>query len=242
MNEILSVPSDGEITTQSNLHINKFILLIPLILLVVKSMDGLKRKSSDIFSLGSELIASIDYESLSEKIDMLKKIGPYLPENLIYSLNSIVLIGEKAVKVIGLMDFVSTNKSYQPISSIGELSSKDRINGILSTIKDDISDEKVKNIKPAIDIILNFDKYKDLVNMFSSLNSMTNKIEKKPAPTEKTESVIEPSESNKNQLESMINLIKPILGDNPNISTEKISDMFKMLQVLNMNNASDNKN
>ncbi|TAH59582.1 MAG: hypothetical protein EWM50_07815 [Gottschalkiaceae bacterium] len=71
---------------------------------------------------------------------------------------------------------------------------------------------------------------------------MTNKIEKKPAPTEKTESVIEPSESNKNQLESMINLIKPILGDNPNISTEKISDMFKMLQVLNMNNASDNKN
>lgn len=242
MNEIMSVPLEHQVVSPSNLHINKLVLLLPLVILIGKSLDGFTKKNNDLFSLGSDFITSIDYEDLGEKIDLIKKIGPYLPGNYIEPLNTIIPMAEKAIKVIGLLDFIATNKSYQPIRSVGDLSSKERINGILSAIKDEVSDDKMKSAGPAIELILNFDKYKDLVNMFSSLSSITNQVEKKSPPVEKLEKLVESNVGNKNQLESIVDLIKPILGDNQNISTDKLGDMLKMLQMLNMSSASEGKN
>lgn len=263
VNEIVAIPSNQNVVTKPDLHINKLIFFLPLVLLIRNSSKEFTRKGNNALDLGSNLIASIDIEDLNEKVDILKKIGPYLPESIVGSLNSIVFFVEKAVKIIGLVELVASNKSYVPVVALDNLTNKDRINGILTTIKDEISDERVNNIRPVIDVVLNFDKYKALINMISSLNNMNNnKVEKLSSPqpkvdllaqsnenkTEQIDSIINAikpmlgnNEEKTSQIENMINIVKPMLENNENISTEKIGDMFKMLEMLNVLNTSKSK-
>lgn len=286
MNEIVAIPSNQNLTEKSNLHINKLIFLIPLVLLISNSSHGFKRKNNNVsglFNLGSDFLASIDIKSVNERMDIIKKIGPYMPENVVEPLNTIIFFIEKATTIIGLMEIITTNKSYSPIVTYDNLTNKDRINGILSTIKDESNDERINAIKPAIDVALNFDKYKSLIDMVSGLGNINNRVDKISSPPPKTETPVQANpnkpiqiedmvnilkpllgndENKINQLDNMINAIKPMLGNSENkpnqmenivdalkpalsnsqgMNNEKIGDMFKMLELLNVLNSKEGK-
>lgn len=274
LNEIVVIPSNQNITGKSNLHINKLIFLIPLVLLISNSSHGFKRKNSNASGFSSDFIASIDVESLNERVDIIKKIGPYLPETAVGPINSIVFFVEKATKIIGLIELIATNKPYTPIVAIDNLTNKDRINGILSTIKDDVADERLNNIMPVIDVALNFDRYKALINMISSLGNINNNnVDRKPVQSDEKKinqiedivNIMKPllgndekkvnqldnmvnamkpmlgnNENKANQIDNMVNALKPMLGNSENISSEKVGDMLKMIELLSVLNSKEN--
>lgn len=279
MNEITAIPLNQNITEKSTLHNNKLIFLLPLILLLSNSTRRFATKErSSVSSLGSDFKASIDVKILNEKLNIIKKIGPYLPESIIYPLNSIIFFVEKATTIINLMEIITTNKAYTPIVPYVNLSNRDRISGILSTIKDETKDDKINNIKPAIDMLLNMDKYKSLANVVSGLSNMNNKVDKIQSPPTNIEissnnksnksvnledminifrpllgndenkinqldnmlKAIKPmleNSSKSNQMENVINAVKPVLGNSEGTSSEKMGDMFKILELLNVLNS-----
>jgi len=279
LNEIVAVPLNQNITEKSTLHNSKLIFLIPLVILLSNSTRKFSVKErSSIYNLGSDFTASIDIKNLNEKLNIIKKIGPYLPESIIEPLNSIIFFVEKATTIISLMEIITTNKAYTPIVPYVNLSNKDRISGILSTIRDEAKDEKVNNIKPVIDMALNIDKYKSLANVVSSLSNISNKVDRIQNYTSNDEissannsnssvnledminifkpllgndenkisqlnnmiKVIKPMLENNNksnQIENVVNAIKPALGNSESISSEKIGDMFKILELLNVLNS-----
>lgn len=258
LNEIVAIPSSQSITEKSNIHINKLIFLLPLLLLISNSSYGFTRRNNSALDLRTDFLASIDMKSLNEKLEILMKLGPYMPQNVVVPMNSILFFIEKATKVISLMELITTNKSYRPIIALDNLTNRDRINGILTTIKDEIADERINNIKPIIDIVLNFDKYKALINMISSLNSVNNKADgiqkpllnaELPAPAQSKDNkinqiddivnVMKPllgnDEKKVNQLDNMVNAIKPMLGDSGN-KTNQIENMVNAIKPIIGNN------
>lgn len=272
LNEIVAIPLNQNLTEKSNLHINKLIFLLPLILLISNSTRDSTRKRNDIFSLGSDFLASVDIKNVSEKMDIIKKIGPYMPENIIEPLNTVIFFVEKATTIIGLMEIITTNKSYTPIVAYNNLSSKDRLNGILSTVKDEANDERLNALKPAIDVALNFDRYKSLIDMVSGLGNMNNRVEKAASPPPKIEIPVQSNSNKPVQIEDMVNMFKPLLGNDENkinqlnsmvnvlkpmlenggnktnqlsnnqgTTNEKMGDMFKMLDLLNVLNTKEPK-
>lgn len=228
LNEIVAVPSNQNIIEKSNLHIQKLIFLLPLVLLVNNFSHEFTRKRNVVSGLGNDFIASIDIKSLNEKMDIIKKVGPYLPEYVVDPLNTIIFFIEKATTIIGLMEIITTNKSYAPIVALDNLTNKDRINGILSTIKDEANDEKVNTLKPVIDVILNFDRYKSLINMMSSLSNMNNRMDKVSNTLPKAEIPAQASSNNPIQIEDMANILKPLLGNDES----KINQFNSMINVL----------
>lgn len=228
LNEIVAVPSNQNLTERSNLHINKLIFLIPLVLLISNSSRGFTKKRTNVSGLGSDFLASIDIKSVNEKMDIIKKIGPYMPEYIVEPLNTIIFFIEKATTIIGLMEIITTNKSYTPILTYENLSNKERINGILSTIKEEAKDEKLNALKPAIDLALNFDKYKSLISMISSLGNMSSGVEKVSSPPPKVEIPVQNNSNKPVQIEDMINIFKPLLGNDEN----KINQLESMVSAI----------
>lgn len=283
LNEIVAIPSNQNLTERSNLHINKLIFLLPLVLLISNSSRGITKKRANVSGLGSDFLASIDIKSVNEKMDIIKKIGPYMPEYIVEPLNTVIFFIEKATTIIGLMEIITTNKSYTPIITYDNLSNKDRINGILSTIKEEAKDEKLNALKPVIDVALNFDKYKSLIDVVSSLGNMNSRVEKVSSPSPKVEipvqnnsnkpaqiedminifkpllgndeskinqlnsmvgaikPLLENRENKSNQLDGLVDALKPVLGNNQEATNEKIGDMFKMLELLNVLNSKEPK-
>lgn len=238
LNELVAIPSNQNITEKSNLHINRLIFLLPLVLFISNSSQIFTKKDKNLLGLSSDLMASIDFKSLNEKVDIIKKIGPYLPETVVDPINSIVFLVEKATKVIGLVEIISTNKSYTPIVALENLTNRDRVNGILSTINDEVADERLNNIKPIIDVALNFDKYKALVNMVSSLGNMNNKIDTIASTPPKAEIPIQSRENKVNQIEDIVNVMKPLLGNDD----KKVNQLNNMVNAIKpMLEKKDNK-
>lgn len=238
LNELVAIPSNQNITEKSNLHISKLIFLLPLLLLISNSSHGFRKKNTSVLDLSSDLLSSIDIRSLNENINIVKKIGPYLPENIVVPMNSIIYFVEKATKIIGLIELISTNKSYEPVATLENLSSKDRFNGILQTINEEISEDRINSIKPIIDIALNFDKYKSLINMVSSLGNTNNKLSRVENTPPKPETTIQSNENRTNQIDDIINIMKPMLGNDE----KKVNQLNSMVDAIKpMLSKNDNK-
>ncbi len=227
LNEVVAIPSNQNITEKSNLHINKLVFLLPLVLLVSNSSLGFTRKKSNTLDLKSDFIASIDIKSLNEKLDIFRKLGPYMPETIVGPMNSIIYFVDKGTKIVDLLELISSNRSYTPIAALDNLTNRDRINGILTTIKDEVTDERINNIKPVIDVVLNFDRYKSLINAISSLGNISSKPNVIANTLPKAEIPVQSNEKKINQVEDMVNLMKPLLGN----------DEKKANQLDNMINA-----
>ncbi len=285
LNEVVAISSSQNSSEKSNLHINKLIFLIPLVLLISNFLNGSERKNNNVsalLDLGSNFLASLNTKSANEKLDVIKKIGPYMPENVVEPLNTIVFYIEKITTILGLMEVVTTNKSYAPIITYDNLTNKEKINGILSTIKEESKDERLNSIKPIIDVALNFDRYKSLIDTISSLGNMNNKADKISSQPTKTEPVqdssnkqiqiedmlnifkpllgndenkisqfnsmvnaikpmLENKESKSNQMNNIVDAIKPALSNDQGINSEKLGDMFKILELLNVLNSKEGK-
>jgi len=216
MNELTITP---DTPSKPNLLDNKLIMLLPLLFvfkgLVQNNEISLSSISPQINIDLNSLRELLTLDNLNSKISTLKKVGPFLPEPTINTLNKALLTYEKVSRIVELVEFLNTSKSFNPISPVKTTGSKDMINQVFMAIEDDLPDDKLKVVKPAIDIITNFDKYVGMINMVSSLLSNTNG-------------------KSENKVEDLMDIAKPLLGGDEDKSNDKMKDMMQMVEILNI--------
>lgn len=240
MNELLENPSKKNIPEKSNIHNNKLMLLIPLLLLFVNFLNSSSIKKNTISASHNKPLHSINIKNLNEKINILRKIGPYFPESIIQSFNSIIFITDKLSKVVGLIELITSNKHYTPIVAIENLNSKERINGILSTITTEISDEKFNNVKPILDLALNADKYKSVINAMSNLNTNKSDKDNMSESLNEAKSSTESNKNKPNQIEDIMAIAKTLLGNNEKVN--QIDNIMNLLKpIIENKNSNTNK-
>ena len=217
---------------------NRFILFVPIIFLLFNSKKGGESlgASKGVESLSTFISSFLEknkdvftLENINRKVNILKKVGPYMPEPTIEILNKVILNFEKISKGIALMEFISTNKSYEPIVAVKTVNQKDKINKIFKALEDEIPKDQARTIKPIMDIVVNFDKYKSMISMVASLAN--------------------PSANSTPKLEDMIDLVVPLLGGEEAAQGEgegkkksdQIKDMLQMFELLTMLNSSEKK-
>ncbi len=200
---------------------NNFLIFIPLLLLGANSnknvssdsMDSAKKNTLDVSinSFINNIANTLTVEDISNSVETLEKIGPYLPEPYINKVDSFVFNFEKINKINELLSFLSKEKPKESNVSSQGASSKERFNKILLTLKDDIPEDKIKNVRPIIDIVANFDRYKSMIQMISAMNS--------------------PSEKSEDKMDSMIDMVMPLLSQNGE-SSDKMKDMLNIFKNI----------
>lgn len=168
-------------------------------------------KKTDVKTSFSLDINNLDIEYTDKKIEVLKKIGPYFPEDLIPILNKSLLITEKIIKTQDTMNFIKTNESFKKVNSTKVEDNKERFNYIISTLKKEIPEEKINDIGYPFNLILNYEKYKHMFNLFSSIISNPEKL---------------------NDPKSLISFIEPMMDGKDEKEKKKMKEMLQMAEIM----------
>lgn len=174
--------------------------------------------NTSINSFISNISNSLTVEDINHSVATLEKIGPYLPEPYVDKVDSFVFNFEKINKINELAVFLTKERPKKTDVSSQNISSKERFNKILLTLKNDVPEEKIKNIRPIIDIVANFDKYKSMMKMITTMNN--------------------PSEKSEDKMDNMINMVLPILSQDEE-SADKMKDMLEIFKTIASSNSND---
>ncbi|WP_427338902.1 hypothetical protein [Caloranaerobacter sp. DY30410] len=204
-----------QISTPKQINIsplnNKLLLLFTALIFMPKLIN-------QRFSL-QNLSKIFILNNLDKKIHILKKVGPYLPEQMVGTLNIFIVNLEKINRIMGLYEFITMGKTFEPITPVTNITPKERINKIFQSLQEEIPDDKLLTIKPMLDLMINIDKFKPIISTLTKISSANDK-----------------SEIN---IDDMIDLIKPMLGDEEAKNIDKMKDMLQMMELLNVLNSSD---
>ncbi|EOD01647.1 hypothetical protein [Caldisalinibacter kiritimatiensis] len=217
MNE-LTVSTSNTTAPAMNLKPLNNILPFFAMFIVIKNMPNINTFVADISSnikLNNFKLDNISPEKVEKSLTVVKKIGPYLPEPTINVLNNVIPTLEKVSKIITLVNLVSTNKTFTPIKPVNKSDSNIPVNEIVDILKDEMPKDTMNKIGPFIDIAVNFDKYKPILQVLSNLNSAD-------------------GDTNKNQIDTLIDAVIPILSDKNNKNNEKMKDMVQMVEMLKL--------
>lgn len=165
-------------------------------------------------------LKSLDAEQTYEKIDTLKKIGPYFPEWLAPILNKSILLTEKIVKFHELADFLQRSNSSEPITSMKLDNNKERFNYIVTTLKKEVPEERLNEMGTPMNLILNYEKYRLMIVLISQVLSNPQKITEKDQLTQLTQS---------------------LLDGKTNEEKEKMKEMLKMIEIMKVLDTSKKK-
>lgn len=159
----------------------------------------------------------VDRKYTLEKIKIIKEIGPYLPMQYIPLINKSVLITEKIVKITELAEFMKESDHDIIKEAIEINNNKDRLNKIISVIQKEATKSEVKNMGTILDLIVNIDKYKNMMTILSSVMN-TGDLPKDPS--------------------KLIDIIAPLINPDNNADKEKIKEMNKMMEIFKLLNTS----
>ena len=189
-------------------------LIILLFLMTRKNQDkhGSSFNTLEIFINNIE----VDNNYTMAKVNMVKKVGPYFPEDYMPIINKSISFTEKFIKMRETMDFIKETDKVYISEYISVDNNKERISKIISIIQSENPNSELSNTGTVIDLIINMDKYK---KMFGVLNSVMNNPDSFNDPAQ------------------LLNLAIPLLGgDNPE-NNEKIKEMSKMLEIVKLINS-----
>lgn len=195
-------------------------LLIVMLLFVlyhsrISENNGLKSLSDYIRSI------KIDTEYTKEKINLLKKIGPYLPKEYIATINKAILFTEKIMRINELANFMKYSEYQYIDETIPIKDNKERISKIINIVQREFSKADSNNIGMIMDLIVNLDNYKNLIATMNSLNL---------------------NEENLKDPARIINMLGPLLGIDLNKDKEKLKDINKMMEIVKMLNSKKETN
>ncbi|MBW4829132.1 MAG: hypothetical protein KZY61_06405 [Clostridiaceae bacterium] len=197
-------------------------LLAFFIFYVLKNTDIKKSNVKNVLLLD---LNNLDTEHTTEKVRILKEVGPYFPEELIPILNKSLLITEKIIKTQDTMNFIKNNEPFKEVHLTKVENNKERFNYIVSTLKKEIPEEKINSIGYPFSLILNYDKYKYMFNLFSSIVSNPEKLDN----PKKLISLIEPmmegkDEKEKKKMKEMLQMAEIMMTLEPSNKKEKDSE------------------
>lgn len=156
--------------------------------------------------------------SMRTKINTAIKIAPYLPENIITTINKYIPMYNSFNRIYSVVEFAQNNASIDLIQPTMTLNTQEKIDNILGIIKEDYPNSALNGIKPVVEIFSNMDKYKTVLNGIKSMTSGTS------APPD--------------TLSSLIDIAGPILGfDIGNLG--KMKEMVEMFQLISKVNSSE---
>ena len=154
---------------------------------------------------------SLNIPYTAEKVRIMKKIGPYFPEEFLPVLNKSLTITEKIITLYETMEFMQVSEANYVKEVIPVENSKERLSYIINTIQKEIPKEEIKNMGMAMGMILNIDKYKKMLTVLNSIMS-------------DPESLNDPTK--------MLSLIEPFMQGKDEKEKEKLKDMAKMLEIM----------
>ena len=187
---------------------NSLLLIILLIILHssrINEFGGLKSFSDYLRSL------KIEPDYTLEKIKLLKKIGPYFPEEYIPTINRSILLTERIIKINELASFMKYDEYQYLKSPIPIKDNKERISKILNIVQREVSKSENNNFGMVMDLIVNMDKYKNLLSMLNSVKS-------------NEEGLKDPSQ--------LLNIFGPIIGIDINKDKDKLKDINRMMEII----------
>lgn len=173
---------------------------------------GKKNNDNKVFGINT---MELDHQYSMEKIKMVKKIGPYFPENYLPIINKSISFANKFIKINDAMNFVQNNDESYILEHI-PMDKKERTNKIISTIQNEPLNFKKGQrgqIGQILDLVLNMDKYEKMFGVLNKL--MTN-----------PNSLNDPSQ--------LINLIGPLMGSEMEDNSSKIKEMSKMMELMKL--------
>lgn len=171
----------------------------------------LSRREDLHISVNNDLIKSLDIEYTKEKIKILRKIATYFPEELIPAVNKSILITEKIISLQQVATFISTDEPFSPVKSTYVGNNKERLNNILSILKKEMPDDNIKSVTSTMEIILNMDKYKEIISTLNKVSSNPEKL---------------------NNVDNLIDLMEPFMDGKTDEQKSKLIDIAKMFNAM----------
>lgn len=207
---ILGIISEG----LGGLKLDIKLLLMILVLVIEKNKDS---ESSSLRSLGNFVnTMELDPKYTMEKIKIVKKIGPYFPEDYIPLINKSILFTEKLIKINEFVDFMRNDEYLYINEPINVSNNKDRISKIIGTMQKEFPKSDMNNIGTIMDLVVNMDKYKTMFTMLHSFMSNQDGLK------------------DSNQL---MNLVAPLLSGENKMDNDKIKEMTKMMEIFKVLNS-----
>ncbi len=197
---------------------NKLLIMV-IILLIGKNKD---REFSSLKAV-SDFINTMQLNPMYtvEKINIVKKIGPYFPEDYIPLINKSILFTEKLIKINELVDFMQ-NEEYRYVKeAIAVNNNKERLSKIIGIIQREMPKTDLKNMGTVMDLIVNIDKYKTIFTMLNSVMSNQDGLK---------------------DTNSLMALIPTLLGSENTMDSEKTNEMNKMMEIFKLLNTPKKEN
>lgn len=110
----------------------------------------------------------VDYRYTKEKITILKNILPYLPADYIKTGVRSVYATERLLQILDVIE--SLNVDYAVPQAL-EVDSMERTYRIISTLQDEINNSNIDQLGTILDVMVNKDHYKEMVDMALELIS-----------------------------------------------------------------------
>ena len=197
---------------------NKFLMM--MILLFIGKNKDIEFSSLNTFGNFINTI-ELNPKYTVEKINVVKKIGPYFPEDYIPAINKSILFTEKIIKINELVNFMQNDEYKYVEEPIPVASNKERLSKIIGTIQKEAPKSDVNNVGTIMDLIINMDKYK---TMFTILNSVMSNQEGLKDPN------------------SLMNLIGPLMSSDNKMDNDKMKEMAKMMEIFKVLNTPKKEN
>lgn len=180
------------------------------------SISNQNHSSLEAFKPIADFLSSVEIDPIytKEKIRIMGKIGPYLPEKYIGLVNQSMLNTERILKINELLGFLNEGNKPYIDGAIAVSNTKDRINKIVKIVQKETSNSNNKEIGIIMDLVVNMDKYK---KMLVALNTLMNNDNPMEHP------------------DQLINMMLPIFGEDEN-NGDKIKELSKIMEIVKVLN------
>lgn len=194
-------------------------LLLFIVFTLYKNKGFKKNEKSNTVNSVNPMISFLSTMQIkasytNEKIKVLKKIGPYFPNEYIELLNRSIFYTERIVKFNELIEFMKDDDHRYVTTTVNVDNNRDLVSKIIDTIQKEMPEKHDDNLGIFMDLIINKDKYKKMFNLLTSV-------------TKDPDCINDPAK--------LIEVLGPLLGEKEN-SKDKVKEMNKIVEIMNLLN------
>lgn len=186
---------------------NELVLIILLIVLNKKADKKSLKSSQNKSSLDNN--TNIPYTM--EKISVMKKIGPYFPEDYHPIINKSIILAEKIIRTYGVIDFIQKQETNYIEQGITVKDNKERFAYISNVIHKEINRGNLKDMGILMESILNIEKYKNISSILIPILSDPQALD---------------------DPDKIFNLMEVFMEGKTEKEKEKIKEMAKILEIM----------
>jgi len=182
-------------------------------LVLLLALTTFKNKDTKEIKLLNNNFKTIDLNLpyTMEKINIMKKIGPYFPKEFIPSINKALMFTEKFIKLYETMEFMKFSEANYVQNTVSVENNQQRLSYIAETIKKESSKEKIDQMGGAIGMVLTMDRFNKLFQILESI--MTNP-------------------DNLNDPSNIVKLMEPFMEGKDEKEKKQLMDMTKMIEII----------